>query len=595
MSHDCACCSPLLRAVFGARLPRPDLVDVGVALAGPGARAFGGTDSRPPLIRGGANAGPAETIFWGGPILPIAGPRPEVEALAVRDGRIVAIGDRAAVQSWQGPSTTVVDLDGRTLLPGFIESHLHILTGALARVQLEVSPFTTASFDEAMQKIKAAVAAAAPGAWVFAWGYDPSLIAGPPQITIQDLDPISPNNPVFVLNLSEHIAYVNSKALAAAHITRDTQDLPGGGRYLRDASGNPNGVIQEAPAIRSIFSAFPPMPAAQIPGIVHGFTSAAAAAGCTTIADAGVGLLHGVQEAALFRQLASAPDATVRVRGFPFGPLFAEWQKVPGFAPGVGDDRFRLVKIKFVSDGSTQGYTAGLREPYLNTTSTGFLDYAADELKAELQAVIAQGWPVSVHCNGDAAIEQVLGIFEALQATAPPGNLRHRIEHFTVNEESQVERANQLGLTPSFTIGHVHYWGRAFRDSILGPERAARLDPTASWMRRGRPFSLHCDSITTPLAPLSYVQTAVTRRMRDGGEVLGPDQCVPIDEAIKAVTSYPAWQLNMDDIAGSLEVGKYADLTILDKNPRAVDPDTIGSIKVTETWLAGARTHGPSS
>jgi predicted amidohydrolase YtcJ len=581
--------------MLGARLPRRALLDGAMALSDPGAMSRMEIEAHRRPIRGGANAGPAETIFWGGPILPVAGPLPEVEALAVRDGRIVAVGARGSVQTWQGPSTTVVDLDGRTLLPGFIESHLHVLTGALAKVQLEVSPFTTTSFDHAIQKVKAAVDAAAPGAWVLAWGYDPSLIAGPPQITIQDLDPISPNNPVFILNLSEHIAYVNSRALAAAGITRDTQDVAGGGRYLRDASGNPNGVIQEAAAIRTVFAAFPPMPAAEVPGMIRGFTSAAAAAGCTTITDAGVGALHGVQEAELFRQVASAPDAPVRLRGFPFGPLFEEWQKTPGFAPGVGDDRFRLVKIKFQSDGSNQGYTAAQRQPYLNTTSTGFLDYNTDELQALIAKAIEQGWPVSVHCNGDAGLEQVLGIFAALQGTSPRGDLRHRIEHFTVNDESQVEQANRLGLTPSFTIGHVYYWGKAFRDTILGPERAARLDPTASWMRRGRPFSLHCDSITTPLAPLSYIQTAVTRRMRDGGEVLGPDQCIPVDEAIKAVTSYPAWQLNMDDIAGSLEVGKYADLAILDKNPRTVDPDTIAAIKVTETWLAGVRSHGPSS
>ncbi len=594
MSHDCACSSPILGAIVKARLPWRHLLDSTTALAEAEALSLMGLEAHRPRIRGGADAGPAETIFWGGPILPVAGPRPEVEALAVRDGRIVAVGDRGSVESWRGPRTTVVDLDGRTLLPGFIESHLHILTGAISRVQTEVSPFTTQTFDQAMQKVKAAVDAAAPGAWVFAWGYDPSLIAGPPEVTIKDLDPIAPNNPLFILNLSEHIAYVNSKALAAAGITRDTPDLPGGGRYLRDASGNPNGVIQEAPAIRSIIAAFPPMPTAGLPGIIRGFTDAAAAAGCTTIADAGVGLLGGVQEAVLFRQLASAPDATVRVRGFPFGPLFDQWQKTPGFAPGAGDDRFRLVKIKFVSDGSNQGYTAAQRQPYLGTTSTGFLDYSTDDLQAALQQVIEQGWPVAVHCNGDAALEQVLGIFATLQGRSPGGHLRHRIEHFTVNTEDQVERACQLGLTPSFTIGHVHYWGKAFRDTILGPERAARLDPTASWARRGRPFSLNCDSITTPLAPLSYIQTAVTRRMRDGGEVLGPEQRVSVDEAIKSVTIYPAWQLDMDDIAGSLEVGKYADLAILDQNPRAVDPDTIGSIKVTETWLAGARTHGPS-
>jgi predicted amidohydrolase YtcJ len=393
------------------------------------------------------------------------------------------------------------------------------------------------------------------------------------------------------LNLSEHIAYVNSKALAAAHITRDTQDLPGGGRFLRDANGDPNGVIQEAPAIRSMVAAFPPVPQAGIPGMLQQFTQTVAAAGCTTITDAGVGLLGGASEPELLRQLASAPDAAVRIRGFPFGPLFDQWRGTPGFAAGAGDDRFRLSKIKFVADGSNQGYTAAQREPYLGTTSTGFLDYKTEELQAAIKEVVDLGWPVAVHTNGDAAIEQLLDIFEALALTPAQRALRHRIEHFTVNDESQVERADELGLTPSFTIGHVHYWGRAFRDKIFGPARAERIDPTASWLRRGRPFSLHSDSITTPIEPLSYVQTAVTRRMRDGGEVLGPEQRIPVDEALKAITVYPAWQLSMDDVAGSLEVGKYADLVVLDQNPRSVDADAISAIKVEETWLAGARRY----
>jgi predicted amidohydrolase YtcJ len=538
-------------------------------------------------------AAPADVIFWGGPIVPVGGPRREAAALAVRGQRIVAVGERHAVARFRGPATEVVDLRGRALLPGFVEPHLHLLPTAIARTFLDVSPFTIATFAAAKEKLSAAVGEASPGAWVVASGYDPSLmsdVAPDSQITVQDLDPIAPNNPVLIFNLSGHIAYVNTQAFEIAGITRETPDPPGG-RFLRDANGDLTGVVEEVTALKPFVATLPQTSVDALLELALAVAQDAAAAGCTTLNDNGTGAFspNGLDDAVLLQQLVSHPNAPVRMSAFPIGLLLHEWP----FGPGAGDDMLRFTKIKFWADGSTQGYTAALKQPYLNSTSTGFLNYTPEELRAAVAEAIGLGWPVSIHCNGDAALEQALDVFEAiLDPSVRSGQgARHRIEHCTVNEEAQLERMARLGLTPSFTIGHVYYWGRVFRDQILGPERAARIDPGASCVRLGMPFSLHSDAFTTPIEPLRYVQTAVTRRVRDGGDVLGAEQRVSVDEALKAVTLYPAWQLDLDPIVGSLEVGKYADLVILEQDPRMVDPDAISAIKVLETWLGGVRKY----
>jgi predicted amidohydrolase YtcJ len=302
--------------------------------------------------------------------------------------------------------------------------------------------------------------------------------------------------------------------------------------------------------------------------------------------------MAGVDEAKMYEALAHQPGAPVRLSCFPIGSLLDQWLKTSGVGPGQGDERLHWSAMKYWADGSTQGGTAALRQPYLNASAgetASYLNYTNDDLLANVRRAHGLGWQVTVHCNGDAAVDQALDVFETVLREAPRPDHRHRIDHCTLADDAQLERMQRLGCSPSFLMNHVYYWGRVLRDDLLGPERAERLDPAGSAARLGMPFSLHCDAATTPVGPLSYVQTAVTRRMRDNGEVLGPDQRVSVEEALKAVTSYPAWQLRMDQLVGSLEVGKRADLVLLDHDPRAVDPTTIGSIQVVETWLDGQR------
>jgi predicted amidohydrolase YtcJ len=208
-----------------------------------------------------------------------------------------------------------------------------------------------------------------------------------------------------------------------------------------------------------------------------------------------------------------------------------------------------------------------------------------------MKSYFDQGWQISTHSNGDKAIDQALNSYAKLLAgNKNPQDRRLRIEHFTVNHPSQVKKAVQLGVVPSFTIGHVHYWGSAFDNSIIGSERAKRIDPAAEFKRAGARFTLHSDTPVSNVGPLNYITEAVTREWQlPPKKVLGPDQVISIDDAIRAITIDAAYQIFADNIVGSLEVGKRADLVVLEKNPRKTPAADIRNIKVNQTWVDGKR------
>jgi predicted amidohydrolase YtcJ len=206
-----------------------------------------------------------------------------------------------------------------------------------------------------------------------------------------------------------------------------------------------------------------------------------------------------------------------------------------------------------------------------------------------MKSFFDQGWQISSHSNGDKAIDQALNSYaKLLTGNSKPQERRLRIEHFTVNSESQVKKAVKLGVIPSFTIGHVNYWGAAFNNHIIGSERAARIDPAGDFKRLGGKFTLHSDSPVSNVGPLNYVSEEVTRLWQlPPQKVLGPTQAVSVDDAIRAITIDAAYQIFADNIVGSLEVGKQADLVVLEKNPRKTPPAEIRNIKVNGTWIDG--------
>jgi predicted amidohydrolase YtcJ len=540
----------------------------------------------------------ADTIFYGGPILTVNTKNEEVQALAVQGGKIVAAGKKDAVlKQWQGSGTKAIDLKGQTLMPGFVEPHIHIIGTAVSEVLgLNLSNFTLPydTLDTLVAKMQAHLKTLQAGQWLVGFGVDPSRTTPfMAELNADILDKVSTSVPIFIVNQSGHIAYVNHKALELAGVTESTPNPGGGGKYLKGPDGKLTGVLIEPPTYAAFMSKMPAPSSAEIAGAVKQVAKTIAKAGVTTSAEITLGFSLGLEnETKLFQALTANEGLPIRVRAYLYGPAIPKGYN--GAKPGDGDDRFKFVGVKFISDGSTQGLTAALNEPYIypaGTKNTGDLDYGTDDLYKQIKTYFDQGWQIAVHANGDRAIDQTLGNYEKLLAGNPkPQERRLRIEHFTINTEEQVKRAVKIGAIPGFTIGHVDYWGEAFHDHLVGPKRANRIDPSADFKKAGGRFAYHSDSPVSNVGPLNYISEGAGRLwQKPPREVLGPNERVTVDDAIRAVTINAAYEMFSDDKLGSLEVGKQADLVVLSANPRKTPVDQIRNIKVQETWIDGKK------
>ncbi|MGN5734782.1 amidohydrolase [Arthrobacter psychrochitiniphilus] len=525
--------------------------------------------------------GDAEMLISGGPIITMDPNRPDAEAVAIREGRILAVGTMEELRGLAGPGTERVNLDGRTLLPGLIDPHMHS-----SMVQLNdwvnISPMNTPTVDEVFTALRNAPATST--GWVLAQQFDPSITEGHPVLTLEVLDRLVPDRPLLVLESNGHIAYVNSAALARAGVDKNSVDPPAG-RYTRDDRGELTGRLEESSALAAFSQGLPFVTGDAATARIRDLLWHAASKGVTLLHDCGIGSIDGTADLAGLEQVLDA-DSPVRYRGMLVSTAYDAWTGM-GLRPGFGTDLFRVDGIKAWSDGSNQAGTGFQREPYLGQKSRGSLNYSPEELAGVVLRAHTDGWQLGVHANGDAAIDVTIDAFEQALKAHPRANHRHRIEHCSVMRPEHIQRMVELGLSPSFLIGHVRWWGKAFQDRLLGPERTAFYDPCASALSAGLRISLHSDWNVTPLEPLRYVQDAATRIMTEGGEVLNASERISVEAALRAVTLDAAWQCGADTITGSLERGKYADLLMLEENPLEVNPASIESIAISETFLAG--------
>ncbi|HEY0555172.1 MAG TPA: amidohydrolase family protein, partial [Thermoanaerobaculia bacterium] len=347
-----------------------------------------------------------------------------------------------------------------------------------------------------------------------------------------------------------------------------------------------------------------------------------AATGVTTSTEISLGVSTSMSaDWRLFRKLAEEPKKLLRFRVYldyhqvePVNPGDPKDQKLqvhgdPSivFEPDKDDDWLKVLGVKFVTDGSTQGFTAFLNQPYLNLDppvtppgSTGISNFppkTQPTLTEVMRPFYERGWQLATHANGDAAIDQVLDVYQEISKGDPKRlERRLRIEHFTVTPPEHLakilDRVVELGVTPGMTAGHLYFWGQVFDQKILGTERAGKIHPSKSLTKRHIRFAYNSDSPVTKVEPLRYVQTEVTREPQwtppqNPPFVLGADEKISVDEALRAVTLDAAYQDFFDDKVGSLEKGKLADFVVLACNPKAVEPSTIASIQVLATYLAG--------
>jgi predicted amidohydrolase YtcJ len=535
-------------------------------------------------------------VFRNGIVLPVDEKFSEYAALAIRGNKILAVGSNDDVVSAAGRGARVIDLDGRTVLPGLIEPHMHfLLLAGLGHLE-DVGPFKYPSFDEALAALaKINAATSGEGAWVAARQFDPILLEPPRELMTRDLDKVVPARPAFVLNASGHIAYVNSKTLELAGINKDTPD-PAGASYGRYEDGSPNGVLYGVPAHLPVLLQNPSVAQRLDTGFVDAGRSVgeqAAALGITTVCDQATGALAGPAEVEAYQEMYTGSGMKARIRAYVFSamaPKFAE----AGIGVGYGNALMRVAGLKMVTDGSNQGFTGRQREPYVGKDSLGLFYMQPEETRDAVLADTRDGVPLSLHGNGDAAIDAILDAVEnAKNEGVDVAALRCRIEHCSILHDEQIERIKALGMVPSFLINHVHYWGHVMRDKVFGPEKVQLLDRCGAVEKAGIPWVMHSDAPVSPLNCLHLIRVAVERDLwKEPDTVLAPQEKVGVEAAIRAVTSNAARACFSEHEIGSLEPGKLADLAVLESDPRKVEPKAISDIKVSQTWMDGKQVFG---
>ena len=515
--------------------------------------------------------------------------KPAADTLLVQDGRIAWVG--MAKDQPQGLLVNEADLQrinlqGKTVLPGFVEPHMHLPPLAMLHRFSNVGPNRFATTEEALAQLRDDAAEVEAGEWVVGRQFDPSLQEGPDYLTKDLLDTVSTEHPVFVYNASLHLAYCNSLALDIAGIDANTEDPPNA-ELGRTESGEPNGVLKAGPAMALVARHNPKLREQNLAEACLGVFNTANRVGITTLCDQGTGTFQGVGELALYQSLNDSGQMTARFRYSVSQAAAAKWDEAE-IEWGEGDEWVRRTGWKIVSDGSNQGRTGLQRESFVGSDSTGMAYIEKDELDAAVEKRLRDGWAVCVHANGDAAIDRVLDAFAKAKAKGlDPAEKRCRIEHCSILHDEQITKMQELGLSPSFLIGHVHYWGKAFVEDIFGPEKAAKLDRTGACEDLGIRWTVHSDDPVTEMNPLRCIENAVTRNMWRSDQLLSPEERVPVEAALRAMTIDAAWQCHSDHEVGSLEVGKFADFVVLAEDPLAVEPERLAQIQVLETWVGG--------
>ena len=534
------------------------------------------------------SAPPQHRIFVNGQVLSMDGDSSIFQALSVRGKHIDQLGSDAEIMALAEGSTIITDLQGQTLMPGFVDAHGHFPGSGMAVISADLNspPIgTVTTMAELQDRLRANLDGKNDDNWLGGFGYDDTLLAEQRHPTRDDLDAVSSEVPIYIMHVSGHMGVGNSRMLGLMNITADSQDPVGGVIARWPGSRVPIGRLEETAhmAITDRLLDF---------SVVDGICMTMAAndeylaQGVTTAQSGGVDASMALGMGSLSR----FNIIELRLVLFPFYHTLGQELLSGEFDPAdIESDRLDVGAVKIVADGSIQGYTGYLSEPYHvpfkgDVTYHGYPAVPRDDLIRAVTDFHGAGYRLAIHGNGDASIDDILDAFELAQAQHPVEDPRLILIHAQMAREDQLVRMKDLGVTPSFFSAHTYYWGDRHRDIFMGPERAARMSPTKSAENIGLRYSVHLDTPVVPMQPLQMVWSTANR-ISTGGAEIGPEQRVSVMNALRATTIDAAWQVFQEDRIGSLEPAKLADIVILNGDP--LTAEDVRQLKAVETLIGG--------
>ena len=551
----------------------------------------------------------ADILFYNGPIITMEKDQHNPEAVYIENGIIKSTGDYDLISKNISPATLIVDLKGKTLLPGFIDSHTHPAISAFVYDMIDLSGFTHSSKEELWNHFSDKISDYKPGNWILCKGFDQILVPGliPPSISF--LDSLAPDNPMLIASQSLHSYWANSLAFRESGINPTTPDPNISSYYERETNGNFTGYIAEQAAFepfkKEILSSLGIKRLKENSLMVlknyakNGYTSITSM-GITTSDKKVIQLYKHISSKTstitnrILALLDILPKRENTVRNF----IFLRYDAAHLFpsSSANGDDFFKIMGVKLWYDGSPYTGSMYLDAPYLDNNftnnvlhipsgHTGIPLLTKNQLSSYIMKYQSEGWQVAIHAQGDIAIRDIMNVFDDIGLQSE-NDFRHRIEHCILIDNESIEKMSKMNIHPSFHINHLYYYGDALENQIIGKSRADRMLPIRSAAENSLRFTLHADQPMFPSDPFSLLHTAVNRKTKEG-TTLGKQNSISVYQGLEALTIHAAWQIKMDEKIGSIKEGKYADLVILDRNPLDSDKEDLRSIRVLDTYVHG--------
>lgn len=541
------------------------------------------------MIMSAPNLCEADLVLINGKILTVDKNFSTVQAVAVKDGKIQATGSNEDIMQLKGPNTEKIDLQGKTVMPGLYDSHIHVLgTGsALQIINCRTPP--AMSIQDLKKAVAEKVKEAKPGEWILGRGWDQAKLAEHRNPSRWDIDEVAPDNPVVLTRTCGHLIVANSKALEIAGISKDTPQ-PGGGQIVMDESGEPTGMLEEGPAMNIVRQHIPPDGIPEFMESIKAACNAFKEAGITSVIDAG----NTEGQMVAYQKLKDAGELTVRVNMMLMAKQGNESieksvERINNFPmiSGYGDDLLKFQGLKALIDGGIGGRTALLREPYENDPEDyGLLTVPVDDLQKLVDAANMRGMLCGIHCAGGKAMDIVIEAFRRTNELKPIKGRRFYLIHAYQPSDDNFQKCIEMGICVASQPSFLYYLGDSFYENV-GYERSKWLKPHRAWLDRGIMTAAGTDSPVTPYPPFPSLWASIARRTEVKGTQMGIEQKVTRMEAIRMYTINGAYLTFEEDIKGTIEPGKLADMIILDRDIMTCPEDDIRDTVVLQTILGG--------